>query len=56
MCIRYENQFLKSVVNFVITSFWRVFPKPRDIAPPKMQVHDFISDEKKLISDHLWFG
>ena len=37
--------YLNLVLNFIITSFWRVCPKlskPRDVASPKMQVHNFI--------------
>ena len=30
------------LLNFVVNSFGRVCPKPRDLAPPKMQVHNFI--------------
>ena len=37
--INYQNHKL----NFVITSFWRVCPIVRDVALPKMKVHNFIS-------------
>ena len=37
--INYQNH----VLNFIITSFWRVCPKPRDVASLKMQVHNFIN-------------
>ena len=38
MKINYYNHEL----NFVITCFWHICPKPRDVAPPKLQVHNFI--------------
>ena len=38
-----------------ITSFWRVCSKSRDVAPPKMQVHNFIYNSRLIIVSNLKF-
>ena len=48
----YKSQLLKSVR---ITSFWRVCHKPLDVAPPKMQVHNFIYTSRLIIVTNLKF-
>ena len=41
MCMHDENQLLKSCIK-VRYCIWCVWHKPRDVATPKMQVHNFI--------------
>ena len=41
-CAHDENQLLKSHIKLFYRKFWRVCPKPRNLASPKMQVYNFI--------------